>query len=412
VGVHLVRLASNQRQRGMTVKCVAILICVALFGCAQSHAQQLDQTLTDVAKPSADDAPTNLTGDEFAANMLKDVVTVKNIDRADAGTGFIVGVLGDKRFILTASHVISSVEGPTNAVDAVSHTFQIARCDDLQQKSSPLANDAHVVFNDPIQDFALLEVTSAPGDILENRILSIERIVQPLTPIWTIGKTGTCAIGSGQIHSAPVANGLLFADLPGGFGGTSGAPVATAQGVIGMVLSEAGAAIVKMRSIEQIHQAVANRSDLAWSLTDSHNLPPSSPEDVQFELTAALNSYVFALKDIRDALSVEHYTVKDLASRIVAYNAAINKFNAVKDKFDRSIAHAWGQKTLMDFAGLRDAIADIHRVILGLNVSMDALRRQKVVPADMRRKMIQLSPRVDALDRASNGFIEQLKGRK
>jgi len=115
----------------------------------------------------------------------------------------------------------------------------------------------------------------------------------------------------------------LLADLPGGFGGTSGAPVATDRGVIAMVLSEAGAAIVKMRSIEQIQQAIANRSDLAWSVTDSRNLPPSSPEDVQFELTDALNSYVFALQDIRDALNDEYYTEKDLASRVAHVERSI-----------------------------------------------------------------------------------------
>jgi hypothetical protein len=304
------------------------------------------------------------------------------------------------------------MEGADRSVDAVSHAFQVKHCDESQQKNSPLAEDARVVFNDPVKDFALLEVTSAPGDALENRILSIERTVAPPAQIWTIGKTGTCTLGSGQIHQAQDAYGVLLADLPGGFGGTSGAPVATDRGVIAMVLSEAGAAIVKMRSIEQIQQAIANRSDLAWSMTDSRNLPPSSPEDVQFELTDALNSYVFALQDIRDALSVEYYTEKDLASRVAAYNTAINRYNAVKDKFDGSIVHAWGQGTLMNFDDVRGAIADVHRVILGLNVSMDDLRRQKTVPADMRRQVVQLSPRVDALDRASKNFIEQLKGRK
>jgi hypothetical protein len=391
---------------------VPILVCATLPGCTQLHGQRLDQPLTSVVKPSGDDAPTNLTGDELAARIHRNVVRIKNVDRGDAGTGLIVGVSGDKRFILTASHLVSSMEGADRSVDAVSHAFQVKHCDESQQKNSPLAEDARVVFNDPVKDFALLEVTSAPGDALENRILSIERTVAPPAQIWTIGKTGTCTLGSGQIHQAQDAYGVLLADLPGGFGGTSGAPVATDRGVIAMVLSEAGAAIVKMRSIEQIQQAIANRSDLAWSMTDSRNLPPSSPEDVQFELTDALNSYVFALQDIRDALSVEYYTEKDLASRVAAYNTAINRYNAVKDKFDGSIVHAWGQGTLMNFDDVRGAIADVHRVILGLNVSMDDLRRQKTVPADMRRQVVQLSPRVDALDRASKNFIEQLKGRK
>lgn len=387
-------------------------VCAALLGSTLAHAQRLDQPLTGVVRSSNDDAPTNLTGDELAARILKNVVTVDNVDRGDEGTGLIVGVSGDKRFILTASHVISSADGADRSADAVSRTFKIKRCDESQQKSSPFVQDGRVVFNDPAQDFALLTVTSAPGDALESRILSMERTVQPLTEIWTIGKTGTCTMGSGQIRRAQDAYGVLLADLPGGFGGTSGAPVATAQGVIAIVLSEAGAAIVKMRSIEQIRQALANRSDLAWSVVDSHNFPPSSPEDVQFELTTALNSYVFALKDVRDALRVEHYTEKDLASRVAAYNTAISRYNAVKDKFDGSIVHAWGPRTLVSFDDVRGAIADIHGGILGLNVSMDALRVRKVVPADIRRQVTLLSPRVDALDRASQDFVQQLNGRR
>src|ERR1700730_13316901 len=122
----------------MSPKMVALLIFAAV-GCAQSPALRLNQTLTSVAKPSGEDVPSNLTGEELAGRILTNVVKVRNIARAgDEGTGLIVGVSGATRFILTASHVISSEEGGAGSAASVSHQFELTRCDVLQQKSSPL----------------------------------------------------------------------------------------------------------------------------------------------------------------------------------------------------------------------------------------------------------------------------------
>ena len=353
-------------------------------------------------------APTNFSGEELAERLLTNVVTINNAGR-EAGTGLIIGSLDEERFILTANHVVASLSDINGGSSA--SRLQIKRCDGEQQEAAPFSADARIVFADTERDFAVVEVTSASDNSL-TRILALDDKSAPPTPVWTVGKGGTCAMGSGQIYRARDENGVLFVDLPGGYGGTSGAPVATDRGVIGMVLSEAGAAVVKVRSIDQILQGLTGRSEVTWLSVEANNQPPGSPEDVQFKLSTALNAYVFALKDIRDSLSVEQYTTLDLANRVAAYNTAITHYNALKDEFDGSIEHAWGEGTLTSFDGVRGSIATIHRVILGLNVSMNDLRRQKAVPREIQRRVVQLSPQVDDLDTKVATFLEQLKVRR
>jgi hypothetical protein len=353
-------------------------------------------------------APTNFSGEELAERLLKNVVTINNAGR-EAGTGLIIGSLGDKRFILTANHVVVSPSDGNRG--SSTSRLQIKRCDGEQQMAAPFSADARIVFADTEWDFAVVEVTSAI-DAPMTRILALDDKSSPPTPVWTVGKGGTCAMGSGQIYRARDQNGVLFADLPGGYGGTSGAPVATDRGVIGMVLSEAGAAVVKVRSIDQILQTLTGRNEVTWLAVEANNQPPGSPEDVQFKLSTALNAYMFALKDIRDSLRVEQYTTRDLANRVAAYNTAITNYNALKDEFDGSIVHAWGEGTLTSFDGLRGSIAAIHRVILGLNVSMNDLRRQKTVPREIQRQVVQLSPQVEDLDTKVVTFLEELKVRR
>ena len=354
------------------------------------------------------EAPTNFSGEELAKRLLQNVVTINNAGR-EAGTGLIIGSSGDERFILTANHVVASPSDMNGRSPA--SRLQIKRCDGEQQKAAPFSADARVVFADTERDFAVVEVSSASDSSLI-RILAFDDRSSPPTAVWTVGKGGTCAMGSGQLYRARDENDVLFVDLPGGYGGTSGAPVATDRGVIGMVLSEAGAAVVKVRSIDQILQALTGRNEVTWLAVEANNQPPGSPEDVQFKLSTALNAYMFALKDIRDSLSVEQYTTRDLANRVAAYNTAITHYNALKDEFDGSIVHAWGEGTLAGFDGVRGSIAAIHRVILGLNVSMNDLRRQKTVPREIQRQVVQLSPQVDDLDTKVATFLEQLKVRR
>jgi Trypsin-like peptidase domain len=355
--------------------------------------------------PSPETVATFLTGDELAGQLMRNVVLVSNLDAANAGAGLMVGARGGHIYVLTASHVISRSEDLNRAADAVSRHFRLKYCD--PQRASSAVTKVRVVFNEPVKDVAILEFTDDAASLPVIRALADAKPASQRV-VWTIGKEGSCSIGTGQLDRAEDENGILLADLPGGFGGTSGAPISTDVGVIGMVLSNPAAAKVKARSVNDIMQVVSSQSAVAWSLVPSQNKPPGSREDVQMELASSLDNYLFHLKDIRDSFMKEHFTDADLAARITAYNRAIDGFNSVKNKFDGSLERYWGTPTRMSFGSVRNAVADIHQTILGFNISMDKLRQQQAIPSELRRSMTALSPKVDALDVSSQAFIGQL----
>ena len=359
--------------------------------------------------PSADAAATFLSGDELAAVLLRDVVLVKNRDTNSAGAGLIVGAQGGSVYVLTASHVISTSDDVNRSAEAISRRFELRYCDPQRRSSTPVT-EVRVAFNQPLKDIAILEFAGDPASLPVVKALADAKPAS-LQSVWTIGKVGTCGIGSGQLDRVEDENGILLADLPGGFGGTSGAPLSSDVGVIGMVLSNPAAAKVKVRSLSDIMKVLGTQPALAWSLVASGNKPPGSRDDVHMELTSSLDDYVYRLKDIRDSFMKEHFTDADLAARVNAYNRAIEGFNSVKNKFDGSLERYWGAPTRTSFANVRSAIGEIHQTILGFNVSMDELRRKQVIPVELRRAMTALSPKVDALDASSKAFIAQINAR-
>jgi trypsin-like peptidase len=380
-----------------TLAAMLIALAGARFGAAAT---------SDTTPAPTDTDATFLTGDELAMALMQDVVLVRNMDTDSAGAGLMVGARKGLIYVLTASHVISTSDDVDRSADAVSRKFQLRYCDPQRASSAPVTR-VRVVFNEPVKDVAVLEFASDAASVPVIKALADSKPAS-LRTVWTIGKAGTCSIGAGQLDRAEDEHGILLADLPGGFGGTSGAPMSTDVGVVGMVLSNPDAAKVKVRSLADIMGLLTPQSALTWSLAESHNKPPGSREDVQLELVSSLDNYVFHLKDIRDSFKKEHFTDADLAARITAYNQAIDGFNSVKNKFDASLERYWGTPTRMSFVNVRNAIAEIHQTILGFNVSMDKLKQQQVIPPELRHSMTELSPKVDALDASSKVFIGQL----
>jgi hypothetical protein len=385
---------------------VATLIAAARVSFVS--AEPTGATLTP-PPPAPDTGATFLTGEELAAALLRDVMLVTNRDVGSGGAGLIVGARGGSVYLLTASHVISTSEDVNRPADAVSQHFQLKYCDPQRTSPAPVTV-ARVVFNEPAKDIAILEFASDPASVPVLPALADAKPAS-LQSVWTIGKANTCGIGSGQLDRVEDENGILLADLPGGFGGTSGAPISSDMGVIGIVLSNPAAAKVKARSLGDVMKVLSTQSSLAWSLVASNNKPPGSRDDVQLELASSLDNYVFRLKDIRDSFVKEHFTGADLAARVTAYNQAIQEFNSVKNKFDGSLERYWGTPARTNFASLRSVVGEIHQTILGFNVSMDELRKKQVIPVELRHAMTALSPRVDALDVSSKAFIAQLNAR-
>jgi hypothetical protein len=360
-------------------------------------------------RPPPDAGATFLTGDELAAVLMRDVMLITNLDFKSQGVGLIVGARDGSVYVLTASHVISTSDNVNRPATAIAQHFELRYCDP-ERRTSAAVTGVRVAFNEPARDIGILEFAGDQTSVPVARALADARPVADQA-VWTIGKVGACDIGSGRVDLVEDENGVLIADLPGGYGGTSGAPISSDVGVIGMVLSNPGQAKVKMRSLGDITRVLSTQPALAWALVAANNKPPGSRGDVQLELTSSLDDYVYRLKDIRDSFMKEHFTDADLAARVDGYNKAIAGFNSVKNKFEPALERYWGAPTRESFARVRTAVDDIHHTILGFNASMDRVRREQAIPPELRRTMAALSPKVDALDASSRAFIAQLNVR-
>jgi S1-C subfamily serine protease len=225
---------------------------------------------------STDDRP---PGEQRAWAMLDDVVRIS--ERAsgaltgEQGFGFVVGARGEEIYIVTADHVVR--DGSGKPYGDVLVTFP-------DDQGAPLPA-------------ALLDLR-LPEDHGDLAILRLKHPLEsPFT--WpTIASTENLSLGTKawrigkQQHWIPSAEPGQFYGLQGaiwlGFDGldtppgSSGGPVVTASGVIGMVVADGGQSGVPDRVLPIGTIEMQMRQwDLPWNLLSSAMPTPTSPRPVQ-----------------------------------------------------------------------------------------------------------------------------------
>lgn len=347
--------------------------------------------------------PTFLSGAELAERALNNVVMIASEN--DRGAGFVIGGVGESLLIATARHVLIP-RGHTTFVGAT-----VAFCSD-QQQSGIAITPADVAIEDEKADVMLLRVARPSGYEPLRAVLGTAHAAVAGATLWSVGRDSECKVGSvtGGVDAAADETGNLQIDLPSGLGGTSGSPVLTEYGIVGMPLRATTQTKVIARSAQQIIELSRRIEGAGWRVSEAANFPPTSFEAMQLDLTKILNDYIFCLKDVRDALLAKSYRGAELTNHINAYNKAVNAYKQARDKYDGAIVRHVGASAYSSFGQVRSQIDAIHQEILGLNASMDKLRAlQDRVPNAIRRTMQQLSPRVDRLDTNIGELIQALK---
>ena len=212
---------------------------------------------------------------EKALALRQNVVKVwSGQGNTENGFGFIVSAGAGSLYVITADHVAwgTSLRQPDAEAPSIYLAFYADPDPGKKYK-------ARIVKHDKNHDLALLQVQIPPGIKWEKQCLSTIEEAKRSTPVWFIGRDGEWFVPalSGAIDSdRPNADSWLEAEVPGLRPGSSGGPLVSRTGIVGMV--DAGSADeARVLAIEYIKNAVQDWG-YPWALTtEQDNLGPQPP---------------------------------------------------------------------------------------------------------------------------------------
>ena len=209
-----------------------------------------------------------LSGDELALKLRKNVVKItakRESGESAHGFGFIVGKQRDQFYIVTANHVVRS-----NRPGGASKSVKVKFYSDPGRTYEAVLLET---FYGKPQDFAVIQATTPANLLWESKALvPFKSIKAGLRgeKVWFIGRSGKWYIPTipGSINSEkPDLNSIIHIDIVSVRIGTSGAPLITENGIIGMIIQdEIGSA--RAVSIEAI-KAAFEEWRYPWSLQAS-----------------------------------------------------------------------------------------------------------------------------------------------
>lgn len=207
------------------------------------------------------------SGDELADKLRNNVVKItakRESGESTQGFGFIVGKQHNQFYIVTANHVVRS-NRPGGASTSVKVKFY------SDPGHSYEADLLETFYGNP-QDFAVIKLTAPPNFSWEPKsLIPLERIRKGIRgkDVWFIGRSGEWYIPAipGKINSErPDLHSIIHVDMVSVRVGTSGAPLITQNGIIGMIIQdEVGSA--RAVSIEAI-KAAFDEWRYPWSLQE------------------------------------------------------------------------------------------------------------------------------------------------
>lgn len=178
-------------------------------------------------------------GDKLALKLRDNVVKIsakRGSGESVHGFGFIVGKQRDQFYIVTANHVVRS-NRPGGASTSVNVKF-------YSDPGHSYEADLLETFYGKPQDFAVIQVAAPPNLSWESKALvPLESIKGGIRgeEVWFIGRSGKWYIPTipGRINSdKPDLHSIIHVDIASVRVGTSGAPLITKNGIIGMIIQD------------------------------------------------------------------------------------------------------------------------------------------------------------------------------
>jgi Trypsin-like peptidase domain len=195
-------------------------------------------------------------------------------DGSEEGFGFVVGEQNGQLLIATAKHVVRRQDdsGQWSDADKVKVEF-------FNERGKWHSADLKAVYPRNGQDLSVLSVTTPSGFRWERKSLGAERDNLQNTRVWFIGRTDTPdpwyipttpgSINDNTFDTASTAS----IDINSVRRGTSGAPLISETGILGMIIRDSDGSIATALSVEFIRQFFAE-NHLNWSLEINKPVDP------------------------------------------------------------------------------------------------------------------------------------------
>ncbi len=372
---------------------------------------------------------TFLSGEELAARLLQNVVWIAAQDIGEHGYGLVVG--GDERtlWVITARHVVVKTAMRGSAIpDEPSHRIRLRFCAGPAGEWVP--GSAWPAWEAGGEDIALLsaprpaEAGRPPGGsrkvaaphFLESaprpreyqwvtRALAPQAVVGE--PVWLLGSNDECSLvpAQGAVRALADAGHNLRIDFTGVQGGSSGAPVISGRGVLGLMKS-AEDLTTTVHDIADLQRRVQALSDVRWQLEDARNIPPTDPQAAAIDLAETLNGYLLAVRNVHMLLQQRQVARAQLDDFIQQrYNVALRRFLRVRDAYDGSLNRFWPPNVLPAWQALRQELWAVHQHFWRIDPLMPEIYKNQQTSAEVRALMTSLEPDLVRLEQEIAQFL-------
>jgi hypothetical protein len=219
-----------------------------------------------MGQPAGSPGPDEEGVKKFRVNVVRIDVRFGSSQRQETGFGFVVGASEGQLIVVTANHVVRS-----NDPDAGESKVSVTFFGGTSRQAALLSQRLGVP-----HDLAVLEVPS-PSNFrwIAESIAPRTEIVRN-QEVWFIGRGGDWYIpsrGSARINDVPDLQSIIQVDTTAVLRGTSGAPLLTNNGIIGMIVSDDQGVLARALAIDYIRQAL-DRWGYKWSAHSSGESVP------------------------------------------------------------------------------------------------------------------------------------------
>ncbi len=199
-------------------------------------------------------------GDKMVQALRANTVAIRaeweEDDHRSDGFGFIVGVKGETTFVATANHVVRGYEGDRLA-DKVTVRFFGSR-KTVEAKVLPQ--------HDVARDVAVIRVTGLPQRPWFRSASGAYATAERGTQVWFIGRSGTWYTPArpGTVNYLDPDLGLVLEGLSV-IVGTSGAPLISAEGIVGLMTTDAAGDLSRACPIRDVRKLLRSWK-VPWQL--------------------------------------------------------------------------------------------------------------------------------------------------
>ena len=257
------------------------------------------------------------------------------------------------------------------------------------------------------RDVALLRVPRPAGYAPELRLLADENALAKGHNTWLLGQAEQCGMAprSGAIAALRDARGNLRIDFPGAQGGSSGGPVLSGYGVLGLITAADDLTFTAF-SISALASLVKAQVPDAWQLEPARNIPPTDPRAAQIDLAETLNLYIFSANNLRGLLLQPVVPQKLFFDFSADYNRAVNRFGLARNRYDGALDRLWPPAVLPMWQSLRDQLWQAHQSFWQLNEGdSKAIFETHKVPPQVQAQMKALAPTLQTLKSNVDAFL-------